>query len=112
MPRQTLRENTGSYARDHLANERTFLAWLRTALAFMGLGVLVAKFLEATELAFAAGLGLIAIGSGMLIYSVIRYERLASFIDRGQYQPARWGPALLGALTLAAALIAVILVLI
>ena len=25
-------ENSGSVARDHLANERTFLAWLRTAI--------------------------------------------------------------------------------
>lgn len=32
-------ENTDSVARDHLANERTFLAWLRTALAFCSVGV-------------------------------------------------------------------------
>ena len=31
--------NTGSTARDHLANERTFLAYSRTGLAFMGAGV-------------------------------------------------------------------------
>jgi putative membrane protein len=29
--------------RDQLANDRTFLAWLRTAIASMGLGVVVAK---------------------------------------------------------------------
>ncbi|KAA8494758.1 hypothetical protein FVE85_2999 [Porphyridium purpureum] len=28
-------KNTGSTARDHLANERTFLAWSRTGLSFM-----------------------------------------------------------------------------
>jgi putative membrane protein len=28
---------------DELANDRTFLAWLRTAIASMGLGVVVAK---------------------------------------------------------------------
>ncbi|CDZ97528.1 Domain of unknown function DUF202 [Phaffia rhodozyma] len=32
-------ENTGSVARDHLASERTFLAWLRTSLAFCSMGV-------------------------------------------------------------------------
>lgn len=32
-------ENKGSVARDHMANERTFLAWLRTSLAFITLGI-------------------------------------------------------------------------
>ena len=31
--------NTGSTARDHLANERTFLAWARTGVGFVALGV-------------------------------------------------------------------------
>lgn len=30
--------------RDRLANERTLLAWLRTGLAFMGLGLVIARF--------------------------------------------------------------------
>jgi putative membrane protein len=30
--------------RDHLANERTLLAWLRTSVAMIGLGFVVAKF--------------------------------------------------------------------
>ena len=30
--------------RDHLANERTFLAWMRTAITAVGLGFVVAKF--------------------------------------------------------------------
>ena len=32
-------ENKGSVARDHMANERTFLAWLRTSLAFITIGI-------------------------------------------------------------------------
>ncbi|CAI5755919.1 unnamed protein product [Candida verbasci] len=32
-------ENKGSVARDHMANERTFLAWLRTSLSFITLGI-------------------------------------------------------------------------
>mmetsp|Transcript_17426 Transcript_17426/g.56027 ORF Transcript_17426/g.56027 Transcript_17426/m.56027 type:complete len:147 (-) Transcript_17426:104-544(-) len=31
-------ENSGSTARDHLANERTFLAWARTGVALMSAG--------------------------------------------------------------------------
>jgi putative membrane protein len=30
--------------RDHLANERTYLAWLRSGVATMGFGVVIAKF--------------------------------------------------------------------
>ena len=29
---------------DHLANERTFLAWIRTSISMIGLGFVVAKF--------------------------------------------------------------------
>lgn len=29
--------------RDHLANERTYLAWMRTGIATMGFGVVIAK---------------------------------------------------------------------
>ncbi|KAL4895856.1 hypothetical protein BDV59DRAFT_173278 [Aspergillus ambiguus] len=36
-------ENKGSVARDHLALERTFLAWLRTSLAFASLGIAITQ---------------------------------------------------------------------
>ncbi|KAI0483205.1 hypothetical protein GGR56DRAFT_623379 [Xylariaceae sp. FL0804] len=36
-------ENQGSVARDHLALERTFLAWLRTSLAFSSIGIAVTQ---------------------------------------------------------------------
>jgi len=31
-------------ASDHLANERTFLAWIRTSIGIMGFGFIVVKF--------------------------------------------------------------------
>lgn len=37
-------DNHGAVARDHLANERTFLAWLRTSLAFASIGVAITQF--------------------------------------------------------------------
>ena len=37
-------ENESTRAREHLANERTLLAWIRTAIALMGLGFVVARF--------------------------------------------------------------------
>lgn len=37
-------KNTGAVARDHLANERTFLAWLRSSLTFASIGVAITQF--------------------------------------------------------------------
>ncbi|MCJ1403235.1 hypothetical protein MMC11_006458 [Xylographa trunciseda] len=36
-------DNKGSVARDHLALERTFLAWLRTSLAFASIGIAITQ---------------------------------------------------------------------
>ncbi|KAI7883731.1 hypothetical protein K492DRAFT_111912, partial [Lichtheimia hyalospora FSU 10163] len=38
-----LLENTASVARDHLANERTFLAWLRTSISLITVGVAITQ---------------------------------------------------------------------
>jgi putative membrane protein len=35
--------NDDARVRDHLANERTYLAWMRTGIATMGFGVVIAK---------------------------------------------------------------------
>lgn len=46
MPRVSLKlENSGSVARDHLASERTFLAYMRTSLALASSGVGKSHFL-------------------------------------------------------------------
>jgi hypothetical protein len=37
-------DNDSSHLQQHLANQRTFLAWLRTCVALIGLGFVVAKF--------------------------------------------------------------------
>ncbi|WP_294248525.1 DUF202 domain-containing protein [uncultured Chryseobacterium sp.] len=36
--------NESNKTSDHLANERTFLAWLRTSVALMGFGFILVKF--------------------------------------------------------------------
>lgn len=36
--------SNNSHSQQHLANQRTFLAWLRTCVALIGLGFVVAKF--------------------------------------------------------------------
>lgn len=43
-------ENKGSVARDHLASERTFLAWMRTSLSLVSLGIAIAQLFKLPEL--------------------------------------------------------------
>ena len=62
-------------AREHLANERTLLAWIRTALALMGMGFVVARFglflrqlgVEASRTAPVAPGFSTAIGVGLIL---------------------------------------------
>ncbi len=95
------RPNDGSLARDHLANERTFLAWVRTALGLIGLGVLIAKLVE-TEgiLAEIAGLVMVGLGGASLVYASIRYERVRKLLDVGRFQTARLGPVVVTGISL------------
>lgn len=87
--------NDYSPARDQLANERTFLAWIRTALGVIGLGVITARFLEVGgRAAEILGLGLIFLGAVMLAYAVARFRRVTRMIASGHYQSAHWGPLL------------------
>jgi putative membrane protein len=85
--------------RDYLAEERTFLAWARTALALMGLGFVVARFglflreIHLTQGGQAAqphlvshwfGITLIAAGAAVSLFSARRYSRLVEEWNRGR----------------------------
>jgi putative membrane protein len=83
---------------DHAANERTFLAWVRTAIAIMAFGFLVEKFdlflqFARTTLALrakppvdphvgeVAGLGLMAFGLAIVGVALARFLKTAREID-------------------------------
>ncbi|GAB5363962.1 hypothetical protein AAMO2058_000928400 [Amorphochlora amoebiformis] len=66
-------KNTGSVARDHLANERTFLAWARTGMAFVGLEQDKQKLLDERTDTTAANFVMVCIGGGFLTYATYRY---------------------------------------
>lgn len=107
-------DNRESTARDHLANERTLLAWVRTALGLMGLGVMLAKFVQ-TEGPSApsvkvVGMTFVGFGAIMLLYGLYRYFRITSLLMQGRYAVATWGPLLLGLLALIVAIGATIVV--
>ncbi len=102
---------------DHAANERTFLAWVRTAIAVMAFGFLVARFnlflkiavrsMESGGRAVAvpgggfggiAGILLIFAGTAMVAIAAVRFLRTDRAIDRpeGAAESARADLALAG----------------
>ena len=72
LPRGLQVPNKDSTARDHLANERTFLAWLRTGLSLAGAGFGVIKFLPGVFDNLILGFVLIAVGIGVLAFGALR----------------------------------------
>ena len=88
---------------DHAANERTFLAWVRTAIAVMAFGFLVEKFdlfleiaapslagrvrsLPGEPFANIAGLTFIMLGTAMVIVAAVRFVGLARRIDQDKLE--------------------------
>jgi putative membrane protein len=91
--------------RDHLANERTLLAWQRTALGVVAIGFLVDRFaLEGGGITVAGsvlGIALILVGAVVSVVGVYRFMRTEREIDTHTCRPA-----LLAHLVLTAAVVA------
>ncbi len=78
--------NTGSRVRDHLANERTYLAWLRTGISVAALGVAVAKFApQRGTHAIASGGILIFAGLLLSVCGTLRYKAIGRQLDAGVF---------------------------
>lgn len=67
--------------RDRLANERTLLAWVRTALTLMAFGVGVAKLPDPDSLQLLVGATLVFAGGAVAGVGAWRSRLYASFID-------------------------------
>ena len=79
---------SSSRARDHMANERTYLAWLRTAANVMIVGLAIARFgagNRITASAVAAGSVLLVAGGLGVGYAVLRYRAVARELEQGRY---------------------------
>ena len=107
-----------SKLRDHLANERTFLAWIRTCIGIMAFGFVVEKFAfflkkltyflgksqftesnpvphsvaslspEAQGYTSFFGITLVALGALLCVLAFIKYKRVESQIEENRFDPS------------------------
>lgn len=98
-----------------LANERTFLAWLRTGLALIAGGLAVAQFLPPLpipHLREATAVALLLLGGTVAVRAVDHWARSERAIRLGQELPASRFPAVLALVVGLGALLLVVAVLI
>ena len=93
-------------ATEHLANERTFLAWVRTSIAIMSLGFVVARFglwlrelasrvspgapIHGSGLSAPIGIGMIVLGGALALLAAWRFHVVNRQIDLGKVSVDRW----------------------
>lgn len=104
-----------SRARTHLANERTFLAWLRTGITLIALGLAAAQFLDPavvggvpivrTLSTFVIGMGAFTVGVGLY-----RYRVAARRIESETFRPAARSLVIASSLAVVVAGLAVVFV--
>jgi putative membrane protein len=78
-----------------LANERTFLAWLRTALALVGGGLAVAQFLPGHRLRVVIAVSLFALGGLVAIRAIDHWARSERAMRLGEALPPSRFPGIL-----------------
>jgi putative membrane protein len=76
--------NDKSHLNEHLANEQTFLAWIRTGIEVIVFGIVAIKF----SLFASQVMGIILVGVGTLMTSLayLRYRKTSNQLNQGEYQ--------------------------
>ncbi|KAG0704797.1 hypothetical protein DFH29DRAFT_331877 [Suillus ampliporus] len=97
-------ENKGNVARDHLASERTYLAYVRTSLACASAGVALVQLftlssstnanvlqggIDPQRFARPLGATVVLLGLFILIYGLVRYFMTQAALVRGFFPVAR-----------------------
>jgi inner membrane protein YidH len=89
--------------KDVLAAERTLLAWIRTGIALMGFGFVVARFggHPASDRLEGAVLGTVAVGAGVVVsvWASLRHRRIVRELHEGGTGIGVGGPIALGVAT-------------
>ncbi|HEX2894211.1 MAG TPA: DUF202 domain-containing protein [Marmoricola sp.] len=94
-----------------LANERTFLAWIRTALALMAAGVAVIQLVPGlTVIRHVLGILLIVLGGLLAAVSYRHWEQNERAMRLGEQLPHSAVPRLVGATLVVAATAALVLI--
>jgi len=92
-------------AREHLANERTLLAWIRTSIGIMAFGFVVVKFsLFVKQISLllgknasipsqhgyssVVGILLVALGAIILLFSYIKYKQTEKQLNNQSFKPS------------------------
>ena len=102
-PGKSVTENANpNRARDHLANERTFLAWVRTGVSIVVFGFAIGRFslamrqltaLQGHEVRTAGmsvwmGAASMVAGVVLVVAGLVRYRKTRTQIDAGTFEPA------------------------
>lgn len=104
-----------------MANERTFLAWLRTSLSLVTIGIGIVQLFKLknieesdsiAHLGKPIGVGFIVIGIYTLLMGSIRYFRVQSLLVNSFYPVSQWSIALVNLAVLALVFITLVIVLI
>ncbi len=107
---------------DHMANERTFLAWIRTSVGIMAFGFVVERFalfikqitfyfstqaqaspaLSAAHQKYSSifGIFLVALGALMGLFSFMSYRKVEKQLEENKYHPSAALPAVLTVLVI------------
>jgi putative membrane protein len=101
-------EDSSERLQQYLANQRTFLSWVRTSIALIGLGFAIERFslflqqfrlianpnttgnaASATAHDYSAlvGIGMIVVGTGLIVYALKNYLESNKTIASGKYIP-------------------------
>jgi putative membrane protein len=93
-----------SHVTEHLANERTYLAWLRTSFSLLTLGFATNKFSQfmielqlrsssesSRKLIFGSrsfGLGMVILATILMMFSSWHYQQTRNNIETGEFKSA------------------------